>query len=354
MNIAFFESITPYWVDLHNSLHANGFDCYYTYKSIYSYDSAALKTELDFIPHQLAKEGKNSLRIWELISILKAQRPKVVISVEFSLLTLQLIFLRPFFGYRLVTRCDDSIEMISTPYTRIHGLSRKLLAPLVDDVILCDKEAFNYYKNKYHKGIYFPIIRDEELFRERLALALPQAEEFRKAHSLLGRKIVLFVGRLTEVKNIFTAIKAMEQMEKNVTMVLVGDGELRSELEAFAKGVDADVRFVGRLYGKSLYAWYDIADVLVLPSFHETFGAVVNEALIAGCRCAVSEKAGAAGLVSSSNGQLLNPYSTDTIVSAVKSNLDKVALLEPLRLKDSLMPFTYAQSISNLLKSLSV
>lgn len=52
----------------------------------------------------------------------------------------------------------------------------------------------------------------------------------------------------------------------------------------------------------------------MLLSFQEAFGAVVNEALLAGCKCIVSEKAGSQCLVENDkNGYVVNPTDLENI-----------------------------------------
>jgi rhamnosyl/mannosyltransferase len=69
-------------------------------------------------------------------------------------------------------------------------------------------------------------------------------------------------------------------------LLLVGDGPLRSELEAIAQqaGVSGRVHFLGRAPDSLLRACYHAADVFVLPSIarSEAFGLVQVEAMAAG------------------------------------------------------------------------
>lgn len=61
--------------------------------------------------------------------------------------------------------------------------------------------------------------------------------------------------------------------------------------------------------GHELYAWYNIAQLFVLASWQEAFGAVTNEALQGGCRCLISELAGSQCLIKEGiNGCTFNPH----------------------------------------------
>ena len=73
--------------------------------------------------------------------------------------------------------------------------------------------------------------------------------------------------------------------------------------------------------GKDLYAWYYLADLFVLPSQFEPFGAVVNEALVAGCFVIVSDKVGAASLINSSNGSIFESNNEKQLAEEIGKGL---------------------------------
>jgi rhamnosyl/mannosyltransferase len=95
---------------------------------------------------------------------------------------------------------------------------------------------------------------------------------------------VLFVGRFVYYKGIHVLIDAMAKCSG--TLLLVGDGPLEGELRerAAALGLGDRVRFIGRVSDDDLPAFYQAADLFVLPSVAKTeaFGLVQVEAMAAG------------------------------------------------------------------------
>jgi glycosyltransferase involved in cell wall biosynthesis len=93
-------------------------------------------------------------------------------------------------------------------------------------------------------------------------------------------KNVLFVGNLVPVKSVHTLIQAMKGIDAN--LVVIGDGPLRDSLilEALAAGVPS--RFRGSLPLEQLPAYYQAADLLVLPSRSEGVPNVLLEASACG------------------------------------------------------------------------
>ncbi|HEX4348562.1 MAG TPA: glycosyltransferase [Vicinamibacterales bacterium] len=113
------------------------------------------------------------------------------------------------------------------------------------------------------------------------------AERASAIHAIKWRAagpIVLFVGRLVYYKGVHVLIEAMKACAG--TLVLVGDGPLEAELRARAAalGIADRVVFAGRASDADLPAYFQAADVFVLPSIASTeaFGVVQIEAMAAG------------------------------------------------------------------------
>ncbi|KAL7419253.1 hypothetical protein Q5752_006090 [Cryptotrichosporon argae] len=104
-----------------------------------------------------------------------------------------------------------------------------------------------------------------------------------------ARVVVLYVGRISWEKNIMLLLHAYEHLVASVPagalppkLVFVGDGPARGELEALCARAGYDATFLGFRAGAELAACYASADVFAFPSFTETFGQVVLEALASG------------------------------------------------------------------------
>lgn len=109
----------------------------------------------------------------------------------------------------------------------------------------------------------------------------------RSAGSVQGRRTLLFLGRIHPIKNLATLIEAFAGVRpEGCRMIIAGPDEIgyQSELErlAAARGIGECVSFEGPVYGDAKSELFARADVLVLPSHSENFGAVVAEALAHG------------------------------------------------------------------------
>jgi len=110
--------------------------------------------------------------------------------------------------------------------------------------------------------------------------------------------VVLFAGKLIAVKRPFDLLQAFDQVSKRVaaSLIFLGDGELRQELETYARqrGL-TNVRFVGFKNQTEIAPFFALADAFVLPSGCEPWGLVINEAMCFGLPVIASDKVGAGG-----------------------------------------------------------
>lgn len=98
-------------------------------------------------------------------------------------------------------------------------------------------------------------------------------------------RILLYVGRLAQEKNVEELIRYVAHVSFfPVTLLLVGDGPYRGELEALAAKRDvADrVKFAGAVPPRQVAAYYQIGDLFVSASTSETQGLTYIEALASG------------------------------------------------------------------------
>lgn len=93
--------------------------------------------------------------------------------------------------------------------------------------------------------------------------------------------VVLFVGRLVDGKRPRDAIRAVSTLaeERHVTLCVVGDGPLRSELEEIAGD---SVEFLGQVPYDEMPDIYRAGDALILPSRAEGLPRTVLEAFASG------------------------------------------------------------------------
>lgn len=110
---------------------------------------------------------------------------------------------------------------------------------------------------------------------------------------------LIFVGSLTRNKNVVSVLKALSAIQDDTLFFdIVGDGEERKHLEDFVvKNQVRNVTFYGYLPMNGVSSVMNQADILVLPSHYDGWGAVVNEALQLGLYVICSKHCGSKSLL---------------------------------------------------------
>ncbi len=165
-------------------------------------------------------------------------------------------------------------------------------------------EYWTYYFGSSVPQFLMPYAVDNQYFAHLAAAAAPREQELRAELDLAPqRPVILFASKLQSRKHADHLIEAYRRFLKDRTppetpyLVIVGEGEERAALEAQAGALHEDsplegVRFAGFRNQSELPRFFQLADVFVLPSRHEPWGLIVNEAMAAGCPVIVSTDAG--------------------------------------------------------------
>lgn len=98
-------------------------------------------------------------------------------------------------------------------------------------------------------------------------------------------RTIVSVCRLAKEKNVDEVLESFAAAGRDdCTLVLVGDGPVREDLESLAQrlGISERVRFVGCVDPTEIARWYRLGDVFVSASLSETQGLTFIEALACG------------------------------------------------------------------------
>ncbi|AOF85401.1 glycosyl transferases group 1 family protein [Hydrogenophaga sp. RAC07] len=113
-------------------------------------------------------------------------------------------------------------------------------------------------------------------------------------------KEILYVGQLIARKRVDLLLQAFSQLDlPSARLRIIGQGEEAQNLQRLASqlGVAERVRFSPGLPNAETVAAMAAADVLVLPSRFDGWGAVVNEALMVGTPVICSDRCGASDVI---------------------------------------------------------
>jgi glycosyltransferase involved in cell wall biosynthesis len=343
--LIFHSALAPYRLDFFNKL-AENFDCTVVFLSRnnrnQNFDQGVLlsqaKFKYSYLDKKIVIKGRDlNLGYWRQ---LKKYQPDIVIGGEYGLPVI-MPYIFKFFSkkkFKLLTICDDSLD-IATNCLGIRKFMRDLLVPRLDNIIVLSELVASWYQENYSlkkSPIIFSLIRDEKKYREKLSGVLGISNRYISQFDLTNKNVFLFVGRLDKVKNVEVLLKAFDKVAgKEERLIIVGEGPQYSHLMNILSKLKnkSNIIFTGRYEDDELIAWYNVADVLVLPSTYEPFGAVVNEGLAAGCFVLCSEFAGAASLINDKNGIVFNPNKVGDLEGSIVTILDKIISKDNNRLK---------------------
>lgn len=362
--LIFHPALAPYRVDQFNALsRLFELEVVFMYDNLWSYkmDQSRLLSQLNFKVSWLLKGPSYKGRVFRFGMLKKIRKinPDIIIGYEYSFTTQFLILLKrlSIIRQKIGSAIDDSIDICYHVQSKIRSQARKYAVKQLDFLVVNSDEVSLFYQNTFklseHQVIISPLLQEPERLRSNPTELEAIAEKYIQIYNLYGKKVVLFVGRFIPEKalpNFLIAFNSTLIEQKDTIFVLVGEGDEIRTLKTIVedKNLQEKVIFPGKYEGEELYAWYLCASGFVLPSVSETFGAVVNEALIFGMKVLCSQYAGASCLINSDNGLIFNPLNekdTKEKINTFMSAIEPVGTVDMTK-KPSLME-SHEQQFSN-------
>jgi len=140
--------------------------------------------------------------------------------------------------------------------------------------------------------------------------------------------VILYVGRLDLVKGVNYLLQTAKELipnYKNTKFLIVGDGSLRGEYEAFAKSFSDNIFFTG--FRGDVSELMNISDVFVLPSLSEGAANVVMEASASGLPVIATEVGEVPQIVlNGKTGILIKPKEVNDLVYALEKLIENPLL----------------------------
>lgn len=161
--------------------------------------------------------------------------------------------------------------------TSFRAASRARLTTLADSLLFYNRKAAHQFASRW-SGLDRTFVAlnclDQEPIRvaREVWLAPGRLEEFRRANSLDGRKVILFVSRLLPENRLDLLVGAMKDIasaEPGALLVVIGSGPDEGRLKGLAAGLPNPdcVRFTGAIYGEDKIApWFLSSTVFCYPT----------------------------------------------------------------------------------------
>jgi glycosyltransferase involved in cell wall biosynthesis len=133
---------------------------------------------------------------------------------------------------------------------------------------------------------------------------------------------MLSAGRVVKRKGYDYLIQAMPSLDRNIHLLVLGDGPELPALKSLAAelGVDERVHFLGYISSdEEKFRYYSVCDLYVLSSLHEGMGIVVQEAMEFGLPVVATNHGGQVDLIKDGvNGILVPPGDPKALAEAIR------------------------------------
>lgn len=189
------------------------------------------------------------------------------------------------------TTADNEVGLARKIYI---SLMRKLILDNSTNLLACSDLAGEYLFGaeniKSDKYIMFPNLISYENI---IDVNYEDVEKFKIENKLQKDDLIIgHIGTFKESKNqkfLLKVVKVLKEKNKDVKLLLVGDGSMRDELENMCKDLDISDKVIFTGTRDDIDVILNSMDVFVFPSTFEGLGLVLLEAQAAGLPCVVSE-----------------------------------------------------------------
>ncbi len=193
---------------------------------------------------------------------LKHQSMKKIVTIH------DLIFLRYPYHYKFVDRI-------------IYNFKSKYACKNADKIIAISEQTKNdiiYYYGINPKKIEVIYQSCHNEFKEEVSLEVKK--NIKKKYQL-PNKFLLYVGTINERKNLLTLLKALRELPKHKLVIVGQGGKYKRICKNFINKheLKLQVQFLNVEITEDLAAIYQMANIMIYPSFFEGFGIPIIEAL---------------------------------------------------------------------------
>ncbi len=240
-------------------------------------------------------EPLKSLAISEIKRVIKKYNPDIIHAHDFSSSVI----------------CSVSCGKIPV-VSHLHNNCPWLKKPCLKSIVY----FISCFKYKHIIGVSDSVF-EEYIFGKVIAkktLVAGNPIDTKKVVELAGKSVskecydICFLGRLTEQKDPLRFVEFIKVLSNtvNVTAVMIGDGELRHDLENKIRSLKLEDKITIKGFLSNPYSLLKNTRVLCIPSKWEGFGLVAVEALSLGIPVVASNVGGLPGIITEKCGKICN------------------------------------------------
>ncbi|MDX2240319.1 MAG: glycosyltransferase family 4 protein [Leptolyngbyaceae cyanobacterium bins.302] len=268
----------------------------------------------------------------QIVPSLLAYKPDVVFTTAFSIWTTLAVLFKWFGQWRVVIVYDGSSPGVDHRGKSLRSLMRKELTRWTDGFITNSDAGRQYLIDE------LGVSHDRVVVRPYL---VPHPKTYESSCSettlddlQLRHPIFMFAGYHIPRKGLQELLNACvslnQQGYRDYSLLILGDGPQRSELEAFAGTQDlaSQLHWVGSVPYEQVGAYFQKADVFVFPTLEDVWGLVAVEAMLFGKPILCSKWAGTVELVAEGkNGFVFDPHQPEQLAELMIQLIENPELI---------------------------
>lgn len=249
-------------------------------------------------------------------------RPQIIFANAFTIWTVIALLLKPLGRWKVIITYEGGSLTYENQSSTIRHQARRLMSSLADAFVVNSHSGKDYLLNILYANPDQVFYRPFLVPSIKALLQYSEAEAPQLDYSYRKRPIFLCVGQVVPRKGVANLINACMQLRQqgcdDYTVMIVGDGEQRPELETTVQsaGLEEQIIWVGKIPYHRLGAYFKLADVFVFPTYDDIWGMVLVEAMGFGKAVLCSQDAGAVEMViEEGNGFIFDPHNTQALTS---------------------------------------
>jgi len=301
----------------------------------------------------------DSHRMWwglpNLIRYLRQSRPDTLLAGGWQVNMIATWAKLTFTSFKLVLSVHSNITHQSRNsdvwYAPINPLAIKIFYPLADAIvtvsggILDDLSTISSTAAENGRVVYNPVVDQRLLAKAQVEVSHPWFAQENDTPVLLG------VGRFGPEKNFALLLRTFAKVcrQREMRLIMLGDGEERDELERLTRKMDMQNRvdFVG--FEENPYKYMARGSLLVMSSRFEGLPSVLVEALACGCPIVSTDcPSGPREILENGKwGYLVPVGDEEALAEAITESLNEEH--DPERLRQRAMDFSVDRAVDEYL-----
>jgi glycosyltransferase involved in cell wall biosynthesis len=222
-----------------------------------------------------------------------------------------------------------------------------------------NKAFYKYYSIPENQCFFTPYAVDNKRFQCASESLKPLKESLKISIGIpANHLVILYSGKYIHKKKPLDLLNAFSKLKSNnISLVMVGDGELKESMHQFIKSNNlSNVYLTGFINQSKITEYYAVGDIFVMCSgFGETWGLSVNEAMNFSLPIVLSDTPGSAYdlILEGENGFIYKTGDVEELTNCIKELILKNVEIHKMGLKSKEIISNYSYSqVYNTIKKL--